>query len=51
VFLLLPAHPGSPGQRAVKRSLLLLLPAAQRCLSGSLGKGWTVDWSDAIIDS
>jgi len=25
VFLLVPAHPGSPGQRAVKRSLLLLL--------------------------
>jgi len=24
VFLLVPAHPGSPGQRAVKRSLLLL---------------------------
>ena len=25
VFLLVPAHPGSPGQRAVKRLLLLLL--------------------------
>ena len=25
VFLLIPAHPGSPGQRAVKRLLLLLL--------------------------
>jgi len=25
VFLLVPTHPGSPGQRAVKRSLLLLL--------------------------
>ena len=25
MFLLVPAHPGSPGQRAVKRSLLLLL--------------------------
>ena len=25
VFLLVPAHPGSPGQRAVRRSLLLLL--------------------------
>jgi len=24
VFLLVPAHPGSPGQRAVKQSLLLL---------------------------
>ena len=24
MFLLVPAHPGSPGQRAVKRSLLLL---------------------------
>ena len=24
VFLLVPAHPGSPGQRAIKRSLLLL---------------------------
>jgi len=24
VFLLVPAHPGSPGQRAVKRLLLLL---------------------------
>jgi len=24
VFLLVPAHPGSPGQRAVKRSSLLL---------------------------
>jgi len=24
VFLLIPAHPGSPGQRAVKRLLLLL---------------------------
>jgi len=26
VFLLVPAHPGSPGQRAVKRLLLLLFP-------------------------
>jgi len=25
VFLLVPAHPGSPGQRAIKWSLLLLL--------------------------
>jgi len=25
VFLLVPAHPGSPGQRAVKRLLLLLV--------------------------
>jgi len=25
VFLLVPAHPGSPGQRAVKRLLLLSL--------------------------
>jgi len=25
MFLLVPAHPGSPGQRAVKRLLLLLL--------------------------
>jgi len=25
VFLLVPAHPGSPRQRAIKRSLLLLL--------------------------
>jgi len=25
VYLLVPAHPGSPGQRAVKRLLLLLL--------------------------
>jgi len=25
VFLLVPAHPGSPGQRAVKSLLLLLL--------------------------
>jgi len=25
VFLLVPAHPGSPGQRAIKRLLLLLL--------------------------
>ena len=25
MFLLVPTHPGSPGQRAVKRSLLLLL--------------------------
>ena len=25
MFLLVPAHPGSPRQRAVKRSLLLLL--------------------------
>ena len=27
MFLLVPAHPGSPGQRAVKRLLLLLLPS------------------------
>jgi len=25
MFLLVPAHPGSPGQRVVKRLLLLLL--------------------------
>ena len=25
MFLLVPAHPGSPGQRAIKRLLLLLL--------------------------
>ena len=25
VFLLVPAHPGSPGQRAVKRSLLFVV--------------------------
>ena len=28
MFLLVPAHPGSPGPRAVKRSLLLLIPVS-----------------------
>ena len=32
VFLLVPAHPGSPGQRAVKRLLLLLCLASLLCL-------------------
>ena len=31
VFLLVPAHPGSPGQRAVKRLLLLLLLYCHHC--------------------
>ena len=33
VFLLVPAHPGSPGQRAIKRLLLLLLLLLQEFLS------------------
>ena len=34
MFLLVPAHPGSPGQRAVKRSLLLLLLVLPANLTG-----------------
>jgi len=30
MFLLVPAHPGSPGQRAIKRSFLLLLATKSR---------------------
>jgi len=34
VFLLVPAHPGSPGQRAVKRLLLLHLHVWAMCYTG-----------------
>jgi len=33
MFLLVPAHPGSPGQIAIKRLLLLLLYLGQPVLS------------------
>ena len=33
MFLLVPAHPGSHRQRAVKRSLLLLLFCAVLCMT------------------
>ena len=38
VFLLVPAHPGSAGQRAVKRSLLLLLSSLEM-MTKSVGAG------------
>jgi len=33
MFLLVPAYPGCPGSKAVKRSLLLLLSLCSRCVS------------------
>jgi len=43
VFLLVPAHPDSPGQTAVKRSLLLLLLSYPFCRK-PLTAGFFTSW-------
>jgi len=45
MFLLVPAYPGCPGSKAVKRSLLLLLLASR----GGLQHDLTMCAADAVV--